>query len=474
MNHDIVKKTVIAWVAHFMNTELENISESTELPSDASLYYHLFTSLDKVFGFVANAKDCDAAKTVADVIEIYDGLIPYEDTSFSELDGEFKRNYIIGAIATEAVADKYSIKPETAFRELYLSSKDVADLVYDLEEEFDMHHPSHNYSEIKTVADLLKVFGIAPACDTGSPEERAVVDDFLKVSGIDGSSNDKSRIPSRETISRCVCAAVAHIFRESMDFFGEDSYIGNFNFYDVCDLAEDLKSRLSVEVKPSEILPCNTIKDLVDLYEKKYVIQYDAEVLASDRDPEAEDVNEFDCHPEGLYNSIIGALAVSAECDKEDIDTSTNLRTGLCLVNSEICDLIHCIEDQFDLPHTREAHVTDICFVGDLLKLFGITPACDTGSSEELEAVKQAMDGDPFTERVNHPQHYALPNGMEVIDIARHLSFNLGNVVKYVVRAGRKSEQGLSDIEKRLEDLQKALWYLNDEIALLSGTYNKA
>lgn len=73
-------------------------------------------------------------------------------------------------------------------------------------------------------------------------------------------------------------------------------------------------------------------------------------------------------------------------------------------------------------------------------------------------------------ERVNHPSYYALPGGIEAIDIARHLDFNLGNVVKYVVRAGKKSEGGMTDQQKRLEDLRKALFYLQDEIKLLEGS----
>lgn len=72
-------------------------------------------------------------------------------------------------------------------------------------------------------------------------------------------------------------------------------------------------------------------------------------------------------------------------------------------------------------------------------------------------------------ERVNHPSHYALPNGLEAIDIARHLDFNLGNVVKYVVRAGKKQENGMDMREKRIEDLRKALFYLQDEIKLIEG-----
>lgn len=62
--------------------------------------------------------------------------------------------------------------------------------------------------------------------------------------------------------------------------------------------------------------------------------------------------------------------------------------------------------------------------------------------------------GDP----VNSPAHYRwLPNGVEVIDITETLGFCLGNVVKYTLRADHKG--------KPLEDLRKARWYLDREIA---------
>ena len=62
-------------------------------------------------------------------------------------------------------------------------------------------------------------------------------------------------------------------------------------------------------------------------------------------------------------------------------------------------------------------------------------------------------------EAINHPSHYA-DGKIEVIDFIedKKLNFNLGNVIKYVARAGKK------DKSKELEDLQKALWYLQREI----------
>ena len=57
---------------------------------------------------------------------------------------------------------------------------------------------------------------------------------------------------------------------------------------------------------------------------------------------------------------------------------------------------------------------------------------------------------------VNHPTHYATKSGVEVIEITRHLSNNLGNAVKYMLRAGKKGDAK--------EDMAKAAWYLVDEV----------
>lgn len=63
---------------------------------------------------------------------------------------------------------------------------------------------------------------------------------------------------------------------------------------------------------------------------------------------------------------------------------------------------------------------------------------------------------------VNHPKHYTSdPSGIECIQIVRHRNFNIGNAIKYLWRAGLKD--GNSDIQ----DLQKAVWYIQDEIERL-------
>ena len=79
-------------------------------------------------------------------------------------------------------------------------------------------------------------------------------------------------------------------------------------------------------------------------------------------------------------------------------------------------------------------------------------------------------------DRVNHPSHYTWLKdlcGIEVIDITRHMNFNLGNTIKYILRAGHKSEEGLSDKQKHIEDLKKALFYIKDEIKRLEEKEEK-
>ena len=71
---------------------------------------------------------------------------------------------------------------------------------------------------------------------------------------------------------------------------------------------------------------------------------------------------------------------------------------------------------------------------------------------------------------VNHPSHYTShPSGIECIEITRHYCFSIGNAIKYLWRAGLKKEMGLEDREKEIEDLRKAIWYINDRIKQLSN-----
>jgi len=72
---------------------------------------------------------------------------------------------------------------------------------------------------------------------------------------------------------------------------------------------------------------------------------------------------------------------------------------------------------------------------------------------------------------VNHPPHYTSdPSGVECITITRHRNFDIGNAIKYLWRAGLKDSPDQAPIEKQIEDLEKARWYIADEIERLRST----
>ena len=69
------------------------------------------------------------------------------------------------------------------------------------------------------------------------------------------------------------------------------------------------------------------------------------------------------------------------------------------------------------------------------------------------------MSAEKNKESVNHPKHYQSKTGLEAIDVieAFDLNFNLGNVIKYILRCGKKDAE--------IQELEKAKWYLEREIA---------
>lgn len=62
-----------------------------------------------------------------------------------------------------------------------------------------------------------------------------------------------------------------------------------------------------------------------------------------------------------------------------------------------------------------------------------------------------------MADSIDHPPHYnASPSGVECIDVVEHMTFNIGNAVKYLWRAGLKGDLR--------EDLKKARWYIDREL----------
>lgn len=89
--------------------------------------------------------------------------------------------------------------------------------------------------------------------------------------------------------------------------------------------------------------------------------------------------------------------------------------------------------------------------------------------SEDLQRAIEAGDlSEELTfdievgDNVNHPSHYTSdPSGVECIEITRHRNFNIGNAIKYLWRNGLKNE------DAQIEDLEKAIFYIRDEITRL-------
>lgn len=81
-------------------------------------------------------------------------------------------------------------------------------------------------------------------------------------------------------------------------------------------------------------------------------------------------------------------------------------------------------------------------------------------SATELEAIKLQQP----TDMVNHPPHYK-DGGIEVIDFieAKRFNYNLGNAVKYISRVGKKYPG------TEIQDIEKAIWYLQRELKNLRG-----
>ncbi len=67
-----------------------------------------------------------------------------------------------------------------------------------------------------------------------------------------------------------------------------------------------------------------------------------------------------------------------------------------------------------------------------------------------------------MTDPVRRPAHYTThPSGIECIQVTEHMSFCLGNAIKYIWRANLKGNPE--------QDLRKAIWYLERELSRLEG-----
>lgn len=117
-----------------------------------------------------------------------------------------------------------------------------------------------------------------------------------------------------------------------------------------------------------------------------------------------------------------------------------------------------------------------MCALKDLCDEFEHAPCEYLSEMGDRGCFMKAKDTDPqpasATEHdaVNHPHHYTShPSGVECIQITRHYCFAIGNAIKYLWRAGLKQDVGTPPKEKEIQDLEKAIWYINDRIKQLKN-----
>ena len=104
----------------------------------------------------------------------------------------------------------------------------------------------------------------------------------------------------------------------------------------------------------------------------------------------------------------------------------------------------------------------------------------NTGTMEYNE-IQEDM-ANKANDMVNHPQHYTtggsiitikckcgevVKKALECIEVIRDMPSWKGNAIKYLWRCGLKKEEGMSDVDKEIQDLEKAIWYINDRIKQL-------
>ncbi len=144
---------------------------------------------------------------------------------------------------------------------------------------------------------------------------------------------------------------------------------------------------------------------------------------------------------------------VEEQCD----DTRTHFTTETIVWKIEYESKIMLTDDSKWSPvsNNREQDVDEASF-GDFI--FNLSSENDSVPTFEFHATDH--EADPYyslDDAVNHPHHYGgednVYEAIKVID-AWGLGFSLGNALKYISRAGKKSENGYQDI-------QKAAWYLN-------------
>lgn len=168
---------------------------------------------------------------------------------------------------------------------------------------------------------------------------------------------------------------------------------------------------------------------------------------------QVDEVSEFFCR--------VGGLPSYADC-KSGSDTQTS---GYVVVDDSGNGAMTWVEKSGHPLDYLSSSATDV--TSDLKPGFDMHDIEESNRNHESHSESCSA--------VDHPEHYnSHPSGIECIDIARWHDFAIGNAIKYLWRCGLKHEEGKEDTDKAIEDLEKAAWYINDEIQKLVKIRNNS
>lgn len=117
--------------------------------------------------------------------------------------------------------------------------------------------------------------------------------------------------------------------------------------------------------------------------------------------------------------------------------------------------------DHFDKVYEIDCSLLDRALIHETSETLIATEICKDVTSEYIQ---QEVKAEYTNSNVNHPSHYT-DGKIEVIDYIEDKKFDycLGNAIKYISRAGKKNP------DKTIEDLEKAVWYIQRRIKQLKG-----
>ena len=142
-------------------------------------------------------------------------------------------------------------------------------------------------------------------------------------------------------------------------------------------------------------------------------------------------------------------------------------------------ELIKEAESLYKQIDNAQVHLVNARLKNDEEGKKSATSEIETAMCNAMQLLKffiDRKDKEQKADSVNHPAHYTWLKdlcGIEVIDITRHMNFCCGNALKYILRAGHKKDASLTDTDKQIEDLNKAIWYIQDEIKRITEFKNK-